>query len=124
MKLPESLQGDSWTATTARRILPLLVAYAESYSPVTYGQLSKEVQRRRWGRYVMPLAFRTVAGAIGDAIQETEEEWDRTIPPINALIVNADTGLPGHSVDYYLRHYVNERKGLPRLTESQRESIV
>ena len=107
MSLPGSLQGDSWTITTARRILPLLVAYAESCKSVTYGQLN------RGGRYVMPLAYRTVAGVIGDAMQETEKEWGSTIPPINALIVNADTGFPGRGVDYYLRHHVNKRKGLP-----------
>jgi hypothetical protein len=85
MTLPKPLQGDGWSASTARRILPLLVAYAEACRPVEYGELSREVVRRRWGHYVMPVAFRYPAGAIGFALEETEEEWEDTIPPIGAL---------------------------------------
>jgi hypothetical protein len=124
MPLPESLQDDSWTSITARRILPLLVAYAETYDDITYGQLEKETRRRGWSHKVMGLTFRTPAGKIGDALQETELKWKTTIPPINALIVNQVTRLPGHGINYYLKHYLNRKRKPQSLTKNQRSSIV
>ena len=124
MPLPESLQGDEWSSSTARKILPLLVSYAEACQPVTYGQLSQEVIRRKWGHYVIPLAYRTAAGAIGEALEETENEWGEPIPPINALVVNATTGLPGKGVDYFLTNYLDATHRSKKLTKEQRQSVV
>jgi hypothetical protein len=124
MPLPESLQGDEWSPNTARKILPLLVSYAEACRSVTYGQLTQEVIRRKWGHYVIPLAYRYPAGAIGYALEETEIEWGELIPPINALIVNDSTGLPGKDVDYFLKKYLSHTKRPKSLTKDQRQSVI
>ena len=124
MPLPESLQGETWAHSIARRLLPLLVSYAEACQPVTYGELSKEAMKRKWSHYVMPVAYRYPAGAIGYAIEETEEEWKKPIPPINAIIINEKTGLPGKGVDYFLKTYLRLTGYKRRLTMHQRQSIV
>jgi hypothetical protein len=62
MSLPESLRGDSWTPAIARKLMPLLVSYAEACQPVTYGELSQEAIQRGWSRYVMPIAYRYPGG--------------------------------------------------------------
>lgn len=125
MALPEALVGDKWAANIARKILPLLVSYSDACKPITYGQISKEVTKRKWGHYVMPLAYRYPAGAIGFALEETakEKKW-KELPPINALVVNELTGLPGKGVDIFLRTYLSNIKRHKRLTQSQRQSIV
>lgn len=124
MALPEALQGKEWSKVTARKVLPLLVAYAHSAMPLTYGELSKEATRRKWSHYVMPLAYRHVVGAIGFGLEETEEEWGEPIPPINALVINESTGLPGKGVDLFLKTYIRQTGSKRRITRSQRESIV
>lgn len=124
MPLPESLKGDSWTPDIARKLLPLLVSYAEACRSVTYGELSQEAIQRGWSHYVMPVAYRYPAGAIGYAIEETEEEWDEPIPPLNALVVNENTGLPGKGVDYFLKTYLRQTGSNKRITPQQRQSIV
>ncbi len=124
MAIPDALQGEEWSKATARKVLPLLVAYANASEPVTYGGLSEEVTRRKWSHYVMPLAYRYVAGAIGFGLEETEEEWGEPIPPINALVINEATGLPGKGVDLFLRSYLRHTGSKKRLTQAQRESIV
>ena len=124
MSLPESLQGNEWSPSMARRILPLLVSYAEACKPVTYGQLSQEVIRRKWGHYVMPVAYRYPAGAIGYAVETTEVEWGEPIPPINALVVNEVTGLPGKGIDYFLKNYLGHVKRQKTLTRDQRQSVI
>ncbi len=120
MPLPESLQGDFWTPAIAKKLLPLLVSYAEACRPVTYGELSQEAIRRGWSHYVMPIAYRYAAGAIGYAIEETEEEWDEPIPPLNALVINENTGLPGKGVDYFLKTYLRQTGSNKRITPQQR----
>ncbi len=76
------------------------------------------------GHYVIPLAYRYTAGAIGYALEETEEEWKEVIPPINALVINEATGLPGKGVDYFLRTYLGHIKHRKRLTKDQRKSVI
>jgi len=124
MTLPGALRGDEWSKKTARKVLPLLVAYAQSAKPVTYGELGREATRRKWSHYVMPIAYRYVAGNIGFALEETEEEWGEPIPPINALVVNEDTGLPGKGVDTFLKAYLRQTGSNKKLTFAQRQSIV
>lgn len=124
MSLPDALIGDEWSKKTACNVLPLLVAYAQSARPITYGELSRETTRRNWSHYVMPLAYRFVAGAIGYALEETEEEWGEPIPPINALIINEATGLPGKGVDNFLKAYLHQGDSNRKLTVANRQSIV
>lgn len=124
MPLPKSLQGDKWSPSTARKILPLLVSYAEACKTVTYGQLSQEVIRRNWGHYVMAVTYRHPAGVIGYALEETEVEWGEPIPPINALVINGLSGLPGKGVDYFLKNYIGHTKRLKSLKKDQRKSVI
>lgn len=123
MPLPDALQGDRWTEATARNILPLLVWCAENEKKITYGQLDTEIQRRRWGHHVNVVVYGHPAGAIGNALLETERETGNKIPPINALVVNAKSGIPGNGCDYYLTTYLDDH---PRkqLSDEQRKAMA
>ncbi len=107
MPLPNALTGNRWTKYTARASLPLLVWCAKNGRTITYGQLDKEIVDRGWGNHVMVVQYGHPAGAIGSALIETEEKWGHPIPPINALVINKNTQLPGHGVDWYLERYCN-----------------
>lgn len=106
MPLPESLLGDSWTKRTARAILPLLIWLAKNGKTITYGQLDREVVERGWGHHVPAIMYGHPAGAIGNALIETEGDWGITIPPINALVINQKTQLPGEGINWYIERYV------------------
>ncbi|MBN1906964.1 MAG: hypothetical protein JW927_17935 [Deltaproteobacteria bacterium] len=86
--------------------------------------MSKEVIDRKWGHYVMPIAYRYAAGAIGYAIETTESEWGEPIPPPNSLVVNEATGLPGKGIDYFIKNYLDISKSRKRFTKAERQSIV
>ncbi|WP_157838780.1 hypothetical protein [Achromobacter sp. DH1f] len=123
MPLPEALQGERWTEDIARKILPLLVWCAENEKTITYGQLDEELQRRGWGHHVNVVVYGHPAGAIGDAMIETEQETGVKHPPINALIVNAKSGIPGSGCDYYI---TNHLRGIPKrgLSDSDRQTMA
>lgn len=120
--VPEALCGNRWTEKTARRMIPLLVWCAQNGKKITYNQLDKEIQRRRWGHHVHVAAYGRPAGAIADALIETGSLWKATIPPLNALVVTARTGIPGDGCDYYLEHYLHKNVRNP--TDSQREAMA
>jgi hypothetical protein len=70
---------------------------------------SGQIQRRGWGTTYLSFNIDIQPGAIGNALLETEKERGQKIPPLNALIVNAATGIPGDGCDYYLSTYLNKR---------------
>jgi len=124
MALPEAFQRDRWTENTARAILPLIIWCAKNGKTVTYGRLDKEVVDRGWGHHVMAVQYGYPAGAIGNALIETEEEWGDSIPPLNALIVNASTKLPGKGVNYYLERYCEPDEHVDDMSPSEKRAIV
>lgn len=123
MGLPSSLEGDEWSATTARQMFPLLVWCAKHGVRITYGQLDRELQRRSLGHHVTVVVYGHPAGAIGDTCLELEAKLGEKIPPLNAIVVNKDTGIPGTGCDYYLATYLN-KSPQSRITDAQRLSMA
>ncbi len=121
MPFPEALQGDTWSVRIARKILPLLVWCAKNEKTITYADLDREVVRRKWGRHAMVVGYGHPAGATGNAMIETSGSWDIDIPPLNSLIVNAKTGVPGDGCDWYLRNFCRVRG---RLSAVNRKALA
>ena len=124
MAMPASLQGDRWTERTARKILPLVIWCAKNGVTITYGQLDNAVVSRNWGHHVMAVQYGYPAGAIGSALIELEKLWERPIPPLNAIIVNAQTGMPGKGVSYFLERYCSAEKKLYEMSASEKKAII
>ncbi|MBB6250460.1 hypothetical protein [Nitrospirillum iridis] len=123
MALPEALRGSGWTAVAARRMFPLLVWCAQQGKKITYGQLDTELQRRGWGHHVNVVVYGHPAGAVGNACIEIEKEIGEKIPPLNALVVNAKSGIPGTGCDYYLATYLDKNRSRS-LTDAQRKAMA
>lgn len=123
MPIPEALQGNDWTKITARNSLPLLVWCAQHGRTITYGHLDRELIRRGLGHHVHAAVYGYPAGAIGSALIETEQETGLIIPPLNALVVNKSSGLPGNGCDYFLDHYVRDGRN-QNLTAADRKAIA
>ncbi len=124
MPLPEPLVGDRWTQVVARAALPILVNYAKQGKTITYGELDQEIINHRvWG-HVHIANYGGVGGAIGSALIKTSQETGKRIPPINAIIVNANTGLPGNGVNYFIQRYTNNYADIDQLDEEELVSII
>lgn len=124
MALPEALKGDGWTKKTARAALPILVWCAKNGKTITYGQLDQEIVNRGHGHHVMAVQYGYPAGSIGSALIETEEEWGESIPPLNAIVVNASSGLPGRGVNYYLERYYEPDESVDDMSEDEKRAVV
>ncbi len=123
-----ALVGDSWTARTARRILPILVDLARRERRFTYGQLEAEDRRRSGTRKTMALAYRHPLGTVGRACAEYADAIGRAVPPINALVHNEATQEPGSGVDQFIRDYaasaLAHRPDRSRLRQAERQAIL
>ena len=72
----------------ARSILPILVRQANARQKIFYSDLADEL-KWHWRVLNYPL------GCIGDTLLELNERWSDEIPPIQGLVVNQGTELPG-----------------------------
>ena len=80
----------------ARVVLPILIRQAEAREPVFYEALAQEVGMPNPRNLNYPL------GCIGRTLNEIGAEWDYDVPPIEALVVNRATRLPGPGFDGFL----------------------
>jgi hypothetical protein len=100
--------GERWTDTMAREALPILLWVAEHRRTITYKQLAEELEartgepvKRRMTLYGKP------AGKIGDALILLADEAGWDIPPLNAIVVNASTDLPGDGATYFIKQLLH-----------------
>ena len=124
MPCPESIKGDRWTKVTARHALPILVWCAKHGRCITYGQLNSEIVNRQLGHHVPPVQYGHPAGAIGSALNEIEERWGEPVPPLNAIVVNRASMLPGRGVNYFLEHYYQPDDHVENMDLEDRRAVV
>ena len=124
MPCPESITGDRWTEVTARNALPILVWCAEHGRCITYGQLNAEIVSRQLGHHVHAAQYRYPAGAIGSALMELEERWGEPVPPLNAIVINGTTMLPGKGVNSFVERYYQPDKPVKSMSIEERRAVV
>lgn len=95
----------------ARAIFPILVRQAVAGQKISYGDLGEELNLHH-------RVLRTPLGCIGDTLLELGKQWQEEIPPIQGLVVNQKTGLPGDNVNF-LRHFISQKPD-----SRQKEAIV
>ena len=91
-----------------------MVRQAKAQRPLSYSSLAEEVGIPN------PRNLNYVLGAIGNALIELGEEFDEQIPPIQCLIVNKATGIPGEGISSFLDNNNSFRNG----TNRQKKAIV
>ena len=97
------ISGNSKSQKAARTILPILVRQAMARQKITYGTLGEEIG-------VHHRALRYALDCIGNTVLELGKWWSEEIPPIQALVVNKETGLPGTGAHFLRERVVNPRK--------------
>ena len=94
--------------TRARAMLPILVRQTMASEKISYGNLGRELD-------LHPRVLRHSLDCIGKTLLELGERWQEDIPPIQGLVVNQSTGMPGDSVNFLYGQKIDPR---------QKEAIV
>lgn len=113
-QISKTLTGDSLYQQRARLALPILVRQAYAAEPITYGDLASELGMPN------PRNLNYVLGSIGQSMIAIGKKWKSEVPPIQCLVVNKSTGLPGEGISEFFGSLAEYGK-LPR---KQRRQIV
>jgi hypothetical protein len=108
------LSGNSLYVERAREAFPLLVRQSIAEETIAYSDLADELgmANARNLNYVL--------GAIGKAIKELATEWAENIPPLQCLVVNKKTGMPGEGVAWF----ISDLKDFKQRTPEERKQIL
>lgn len=95
-KISSPISGDKLYQERARAALPLLVRQAKAGAPIFYSDLAEELGMPN------PRNLNFVLGSIGQSMELLSKSWKEKVPPIQCLVVNKATGLPGEGIGWFL----------------------
>lgn len=112
--ISEPISGSKTYQARARAALPLLVRQAEASAPIFYSDLAEELGMPN------PRNLNYVLGSIGQSLERLSNLWKVKVPPIQCLVVNKSTGLPGEGIGWFLV----KKNEFAKLPLKQKRAIV
>lgn len=113
-QIAEPLTGEKLYQQRARQALPLLIRQAQAEEPITYKNLAFEL------RMPNPRNLNYVLGSIGQAINNLSESWGEKVPPLQCLVVNKNSGLPGEGIGWFIKDLADYNK----LSGRQKRQVI
>jgi hypothetical protein len=110
----KSIEGENLYQNRARKALPILVRQALANKPIYYSALARELNMPN------PRNLNYVLGSIGQTLHEISVKWNDEIPPINCLVINKVTDLPGEGISWF----VTDKSSFARLPRKQQRAII
>lgn len=110
----KTLSGDKLYQQRARAALPVLVRQARAHSPIYYSELAAELEIPN------PRNLNYVLGSVGQALKALSRTWKENIPPIQCLVINKNTRLPGEGIGWFITNKQDFRK----LSRKQQRLLV
>lgn len=95
-EISEPISGGKAYQIRARAALPLLVRQAHAGVPVFYSDLAQELGMPN------PRNLNYVLGSIGQSLERLSKIWKVKVPPLQCLVINKQTGLPGEGIGWFL----------------------
>ncbi|UUW08300.1 hypothetical protein NLG42_19600 [Flavobacterium plurextorum] len=105
------MTGEKLLLQRARLILPYLVRQAKAGRPIYYSDLTDETGIPNPRNLNYPL------GAIGNGLISLGKKLDLEIPPIQCLVINKVTNLPGEGIGWFISESEFKKLGKSRKTE-------
>jgi len=113
-RIAAPMSGDKLYQQRAQAALPLLVRQAEAGKPIFYSALAQELGMSN------PRNLNYVLGSVGTTLEDLAKRWRKAIPPIQCLVVNKQTNLPGEGIWGFLA----KGRDFASLSRRQQRDIV
>lgn len=113
VEIAKDMFGESLYQQRARAALPLLIRQALARQKITYANLADELGMPN------PRNLNFVLGSIGTTLVELSKRWQEDVPPIQCIVINQQTGLPGAGVDPMINV-----SNIGKLDPRQKEAII
>jgi len=108
------IAGDKLYQERARAALPLLVRQAKAGKPIFYSALAEELGMPN------PRNLNYVLGSIGHTMGRLSKQRKEKVPPIQCLVINKATEIPGEGIGWFLI----SKKDFGKLPLRRRREIV
>ena len=92
-----SLNGSELYEKRAREAFPILVRQAKAHQTIYYSDLADELSMPN------PRNLNYVLGVIGNELRRLTVQWKFEIPPIQCLVINKSTGMPGEGINWFIK---------------------
>lgn len=87
-------------------VLPILIQRAREGRPITYSELAETLCKRHgFAPTYRKTFYGAPVGLVGHVLQDLGTERGERIPPLNVLVVNKKTKLPGTGADEIVRYF-------------------
>lgn len=113
-KIAKPISGNKPYQERARAALPIIVRQAHAHSPIFYSDLATELGMPN------PRNLNFVLGSIGQTVKGLSRTWREDVPPIQCLVINKNTGLPGEGIGWFITNKDDFRK----LSRKQQRLLV
>jgi len=110
----EDISGDKLYQQRAREALPILVRQALVSQKITYSDLADELKMPN------PRNLNYVLGLIGNTLLKLSEEWKEEVPPIQSIVINKNTEMPGEGVNWFIKN----RKQYEESTPTEKKQLL
>jgi hypothetical protein len=110
----EDISGDKLYQKRAREALPILVRQALVSQKITYSDLANELKMPN------PRNLNYVLGLIGNTLLKLSEKWEEEIPPIQSIVINKHTEMPGEGVNWFIKN----RKQFEESTPTEKKRLL
>ena len=120
----ECLNGDRWSDITARQAIPILVECARNRQTITYKELDRRLREAHPERgasgmltkYGYPLG--RISFACEDirraSIENEDPAGHEEMPPLTAIVVRADTEMPGDGFPLLVKRFFDDVPDTPK----------
>jgi len=113
-EVSSGLDGNKLYQRRARKALPILVRQAKAGQKIYYQDLANEIDMQNPRNLNYPL------GAIGTTLNGLGGKWEEEIPPIQCIVVNQTTELPGNGISWFISG-INQ---FAKLNSKQKKALV
>ena len=113
-KIARTITGDKLYQERARAALPILVRQAHAHSRLCYSDLATELNMPN------PRNLNRVLGSVGLTLKELSKVWQEDVPPIQCLVINRNTKLPGEGIG----KFITDRDDFRKLSRKQQRLPV
>ncbi|MDR2577263.1 MAG: hypothetical protein LBC70_00425 [Chitinispirillales bacterium] len=110
----DNIFGDKLFQQRAVKALPILVQQASDSEIITYSDLADKLEMPN------PRNLNYVLGYIGDILQDLSKKWKEKIPPIQSLVVNKNSNMPGAGISPFLK----SKKSYRDRTRSEKSGLL
>jgi len=110
----EDIFGDKLYQQRAREALPILIRQALVSQKITYSDLAEELNMPN------PRNLNYVLGLIGNTLLKISKEWNEDVPPIQSIVINKQTEMPGEGVNWFIKN----RKQYEESTPTEKRQLL